>query len=210
MNEPTVFVVDDNPGVLKAMRALLQSAGLAVEAYASAGEFLAAYDSKRPGCLVLDIRLGHESGLDLQDELRRRNANLPILVLTGHATVASSVRAMKAGAVDFLRKPSPPELLLERIRAALERDRQQRAVDDERAAVMRRLARLTAREREVMDFLLDGKSSKEIASAMEVSVRTVEGHRRMVFLKMEVSSAAQLVRTVLRARPEDGKAETPP
>lgn len=209
MTSATVFVVDDNPSVLRTLRALLQSAGLAVETYASAGEFLAAFDPKRPGCLVLDIRLGQESGLDLQDDLRRRNASLPIIVLTGHATVAASVRAMKAGAVDFLRKPAPPELLLERIHAAIERNRQQRAAGEERAGVMRQLARLTPREREVMELLLEGKSSKEIASAMHVSVRTVEGHRRMVFFKMDVSSAAQLVRAVLSARAENGKPETP-
>ena len=196
----TVFVVDDNLGVRKGLRALLESAGLAVETYASGEEFLAAYDAERAGCLVLDVRLRQSSGLDLQDDLRRRKSTLPIIILTGHGNVQTSVRALKAGAVDFLQKPAPPELLLERIRAALDGDRQARTVSTERDAVMQQLARLTPREREVTELLIAGKASKEIATAMNVSVRTVEGHRRMVFFKMNVGSAAQLVRTVLSAR----------
>jgi two-component system, LuxR family, response regulator FixJ len=195
-----VFVVDDNLGVRKSLRALLESAGLAAETYASGEEFLAAFDPECPGCLVLDVRLQHGSGLDLQDELRRRKVRLPIIVLTGHGNVPTSVRALQAGAVDFLQKPAPPKLLLERIRAALESDRRARALISARADVTGRLADLTPREREVMDLLVAGKTSKEMASAMQVSVRTVEGHRRMVLSKMNVSSAAQLVRTVLGAR----------
>jgi two-component system, LuxR family, response regulator FixJ len=196
----TVFVVDDNVGIRQSLSALLESAGLAVETYASAEDFLAAYDPERAGCLVLDVRLRHTSGLDLQDELRRRNAILPIIVLTGHGNVPTSVRAMKAGAVDFLQKPAPPKLLLERIRAAIESDRQARALTDERAFVMDRLAHLTPREHEVMELLVAGKTSKEIAAVMRVSVRTVEGHRRRVLEKMHVTSAAQLVHTVLSTR----------
>lgn len=199
--EATVFVVDDNVGVRKSLRALLESAGLAVETYASGEEFLAAYDPERPGCLVLDLRLQHGSGLDLQDDLRRRKTTLPIIVLTGHGDVSSSVRALKAGAVDFLQKPAPPKVLLERVRAAIETDRRARAVTTERAVVVQLLAHLTPREREVAELLIAGKTSKEIAVAMNVSVRTVEGHRRMVFSKMNVSSATQLVRTVLSVRP---------
>ena len=201
--EATVFVVDDNFSVRKSLHALLESAGLAVETYASGDEFLAAYDPQRPGCLVLDVRLHHSSGLDLQDELRRRQATLPIIVLTGHGNVPTSVRALKAGAVDFLQKPAPPKLLLERVRAALDIDRQARAGSTARAAVMERLAHLTPREREVMELLIAGKTSKEIAAVLHVSVRTVEGHRRLVLSKMDVSSATQLVRTVLSARDAD-------
>ena len=196
----TVFVVDDNAGVRKALRALLESAGLTVETYASSEEFLAAYDPERPGCLVLDVRLRYGSGLDLQDELRRRKAILPIIVLTGHGDVQTSVRALKAGAFDFLQKPAPPKLLLERVRAAINSDRQARAMTTERAVVMQRLAHLTPRERDVLELLVAGQTSKEIAAALRVSVRTVEGHRRRVLSKMDVSSAAQLVGTVLSAR----------
>jgi two-component system, LuxR family, response regulator FixJ len=200
---PTVFVVDDNVGVQKSLRALVESAGFAVETYASGEEFLAAYDPERAGCLVLDVRLRKSSGLDLQDELRRRKSALPIIVLTGHGNVPASVRALKAGAVDFLQKPVPPKLLLERIRAALDGDRQAREVSAEHAVVLQRIAHLTPREREVMELLIGGMTSKEIAAAMSVSVRTVEGHRRMVLSKMNVSSAAQLVSTVLSARDAD-------
>ncbi|MBP1688571.1 MAG: LuxR family transcriptional regulator [Deltaproteobacteria bacterium] len=198
--EATVFVVDDNAGVRKSLGALLESAGLAVETYASGEEFLAAYDPERPGCVLLDVRLRHTNGLDLQDDLRRRKAMLPVIVLTGHGNVPTSVRALKAGAVDFLQKPVPPKVLLERVRAALDIDRQARAVIAAEAVERQRLSRLTPRERQVMELLIAGKTSKEIAVALNVSVRTVEGHRRMVFSKMDVSSAAQLVRTVLSKR----------
>jgi two-component system, LuxR family, response regulator FixJ len=201
--DATVFVVDDNAGVRKSLGALLESAGLAVETYASSDDFLAAYDPERWGCLVLDVRLRHSSGLDLQDELRRRKALLPIIILTGHGNVPTSVRALKAGAVDFLQKPVPPKLLVARVLAAIEGDREARAVTTEHSVALERLARLTPREREVMELLIGGKTSKEIATAMAVSVRTVEGHRRMVLSKMDVASAAQLVRVVLSARGGD-------
>ncbi len=199
--DATVFVVDDNAAVRKSLRALLESAGLAVEAYATAEEFLVAYDPERPGCLVLDVRLRQGSGLDLQDELRRRNATLPIIILTGHGNVQTSVRALKGGAIDFLQKPTPPNLLLERVVAAIALDRQARAATTDRAAILERLAELTPREREVMELLVAGRTSKEIAAALRVSVRTVEGHRRTVLSKTKVASAAQLVRVVLSARP---------
>jgi two-component system, LuxR family, response regulator FixJ len=196
----TVFVVDDNGGVRKSLRALLESAGLAVETYASGEQFLAAYNPEHPGCLVLDVRLRDGSGLDLQDELRRRKAILPIIVLTGYGDVQTSVRALQAGAFDFLQKPAPPTLLLERIGAAIAFDQEARAATTDRAAVSERLAQLTPREREVMELLMAGKASKQIAAALHASVRTVEGHRRRLFIKVNVSSAAQLVRTVLSGR----------
>jgi len=195
----TVFVVDDNAGVRKSLRALLESAGLDVETHASGDEFLAAYDPERHGCLLLDVRLRSGSGLDLQDGLRRRKAILPIIVLTGYGDVQTSVRALKAGAFDFLQKPAPPRVLLERIGAAIEFDRQARAAATDRAAVGDRLARLTPREREVMELLTAGRTSREIGLAMGISVRTVEGHRHAVLSKMGVASAAHLVRIALGA-----------
>jgi FixJ family two-component response regulator len=207
MSDPTVFVVDDNVRVCESLRVLVEAAGLAVETFAASEDFLAAYDPARAGCLVLDVRLRHgKSGLDLQDELRRRKAVLPIIVLTGHGNVPTSVRALKAGAVDFLQKPAPPKVLLERIRAAIDTDRQTRAAIKGRDEMVERLARLTPREREVTDLLVAGKASKEIATALGVSVRTVEGHRRMIFMKMDVSSAAQLVGIVMGAREAPGLA----
>jgi two-component system response regulator FixJ len=199
-SKPTVFVVDDNAGVRKSMQALMESAGLGAETYASGEEFLAAYDPERPGCLVLDVRLRGASGLDLQDELRRRKATLPIIVLTGHGNVPTSVRALKAGAIDFLQKPVPPKVLLERVSAAIDVDRQARETLADSAVVVERLARLTPREREVMELLIAGKTSKQIAAVLRLSVRTVEGHRRMVLSKTNASSAAQLVHAVLSVR----------
>ena len=200
MTAPTVFVVDDNPGVRKSMQALVEAAGLAIETYASAADFLAAYDVRRGGCLVLDVRLRGESGLDLQDELRKRNVTLPIIIMTGYADVPTSVRAFKAGAVDFLRKPVPPKKLVAQIREAIEVDRRARETAAQRAVVTDHTAQLTPRERQVMELLAVGNSSKEIATTLSVSVRTVEGHRRNVLRKMGVDSAVQLARAIAGSR----------
>ena len=198
--ESTVFVVDDNPGLRRSLQSLLEAARLPVETFASAREFLERYRG-RPGCLVLDVRLRDESGLDLQEELRRRGMTLPIIVMTGYGDVPTSVRAFKGGAIDFLQKPVPPKKLLERIREALEIDRQGRATAGQRAVVLDSIARLTPRERQVMDLLALGNSSKEIASTLKISARTVEGHRRVVLRKMGVASVAHLARAVARLGP---------
>ena len=200
MTAPTVFVVDDNPGVRKSIQALVEAAGLRAETYASAGEFLAAYDAERAGCLVLDIRLRGESGLDLQDELHTRGATLPIIIITGYADVPAAVRAFKGGAVDFLRKPVPPKKLVAQIQAAIEADRRTREATAQRAAVTAHVADLTPREHQVMELLAVGKSSKDIATALALSVRTVEGHRRNVLRKMDVESAVQLARAIAGLR----------
>ena len=194
--EPTVFVVDDNAALRRSLQALLEAAALRVETYASAEEFLARHDARRPGCLVLDVRLRSSSGLDLQEELRRRQVGLPVIVMTGYGDVPTSVRAFKGGAIDFLQKPVSPKKLLARIREALEIDRQARAAVEQRAVVADRIARLTPRELDVMGLLALGNSSKEIAAALKISVRTVEGHRRVVLRKMGVPSAAHLARAV--------------
>ena len=199
--EPTVFVVDDDPAVRTSLQKLLTAAGLPSEAYASAAEFLEAHDPGRPGCLILDVRLPGGNGLDVQDELRRRNATLPIIVMTGYGDVPTSVRAFKGGALDFLRKPVRPKALIERIREALAIDARTREASAQDAAVSDCIALLTPREREVMELLAVGKSSKEIAVALNISsVRTVESHRRNVLRKMNVSSAAELAHAVGRWR----------
>jgi two-component system, LuxR family, response regulator FixJ len=196
--EPTVFVVDDNPSVRKSLQELLGAAGIAIEVHASAADFLAVYDPRRPGCLILDVRLRGRSGLDLQDELRRRNATIPVIVMTGYGDVPTSVRAFKGGAIDFLRKPVSPQALVERIREAFAIDARAREGATQRATIVDRIAQLTPRERQVMELLAEGKSSKEIASDLAISVRTVESHRGTVLRKMHVSSAAQLARAVGR------------
>ena len=210
ISEPTVLVLDDDTEVRKSLEALGKSVGLEVEAYASAGEFRDAYDPSRPGCLVLDVRLRGTSGLDVQDALRSRGSKLPIIIITGYANVPTSVRALKSGAIDFLQKPVPPKQLLERIRDAIESDRQARTVEVERMSIRERLARLTPREREVMEALVAGHTFKEIAAALNLSVRTVEGHRREVLRKVEVPSVAQLVRVVLHAPTQPTPGSTTP
>jgi two-component system, LuxR family, response regulator FixJ len=204
MDEPTVFVVDDDKGVRRSLTALGRAHGLAVEAYASGEDFLAAYDPSRPGCLILDVRLAAgKNGLDLQDELRRRGHDLPIIVMTGYGNVSASVRSFRGGAVDFLEKPVVPRVLLSRIRDALAVDQRRQ----EHSAVRRRLARLTAREQEVAALLVKGKRSKEVAATLGISPRTAEGHRRQVLRKMEVSSTAELAIAWLAQKPTT--AQTP-
>ena len=144
--------------------------------------------------MVLDVRLRSEDGL----ELRRRHVTLPIIVMTGYGDVPTSVRAFKGGAIDFLQKPVAPKKLLARIREALELDRQGRAIAAQRAVVLAGIARLTPRERQVMNLLALGSSSKEVAATLKISARTVEAHRRVVLRKMGVSSVAHLARAVAR------------
>jgi FixJ family two-component response regulator len=193
---PTVFVVDDNAGVRKSLHALVEAAGIPVETHASASEFLSAFDLHRPGCLILDVRLRGTNGLDLQDALRRLGSTLPVLVMTGYADVPTSVRAFKGGAIEFLRKPVPPKELLERIRVALETNRQANETKAKQELVAGRVAQLTPRERQVMELLAVGNSSKRISTTLNVSVRTVEGHRRNVLRKMSVDSAVELARAI--------------
>jgi len=192
--EPTVFVVDDDPAMRDSLCWLLQSVDLHVETYPSADAFLAAYDAGRPGCLVLDVRMPGMSGLNLQDELRARHIRLPIIMLSGHAEVPTAVRALKAGAIDFMEKPFSDELLLDRIRQAIDLDREQRDAEAQRAAVAERYALLTPREREVMELVTAGKANKVIAAELGLSPKTVEVHRAAVMDKMRADSVADLVR----------------
>ena len=197
--EPTVFVVDDDRAMRDSLSWLLDSVGLRVRSYATAAEFLADHDPAQPGCLVLDVRMPGMSGLDLQAELARRGVELPTIVITGHAEVSMAVRAVKAGALDFIEKPFSDQLLLDRVRQALEIDLEVREVRRRREDARRRLATLTAREREVLNLVVAGKANKEIASELGVSPKTVEVHRAHVMSKMCVDSLAELIRITLLA-----------
>ena len=192
-----VFVVDDDLAVRKSLQALFGAAGLHVETFASSRELLAAYSPRHSGCLVLDLKLPGESGLDLLKELATRSATLPVIVLTAHGSVPVSVRAMKAGAVD--EKRSPPGELLVHVRDALELGRQRQEADAAQRLIEQRAARLTPREKQVAELLLAGKRSKQIAAALGVSRRTVEVYRSRLLEKMQVESATALVVTLLRA-----------
>ena len=200
---PTVFVVDDDFGVRSSIRVLMKSIGLPATPYASAKEFLAAYDAAQPGCLVLDIRMPGMSGLELQGKLNERHSILPIIFITGHGDVPMAVEAMQAGAVDFIQKPFRDQDLLDRINQALDKDAGSRRMLAERNMIRKRLDSLTPREHEVLDLVVAGKANKVIAGDLNLSQRTVEIHRARVMEKMEAHSLAHLVRMVLEVDRKD-------
>jgi two-component system, LuxR family, response regulator FixJ len=194
---PTVFIVDDDEAVRSSLRLLIKSVGLIPTALGSAREFLEKYDPAQPGCLVLDVRMPEMSGLELQEQLNRQGAVIPVIFITGHGDVPMAVEAMQAGAFDFLQKPFRDQDLIDRIQRALEKDRANRAVLGERSLIRERLESLTPREREVLEMVSSGKPNKIMAADLGVSQRTVEIHRARVMEKMGASSLAQLVRMVM-------------
>jgi RNA polymerase sigma factor (sigma-70 family) len=196
MNEadPIIFVVDDDASVRKALQRLLAAAGLSVEAFVSAQEFLAHPRPDGPSCLVLDVRLPGSSGLDLQAQLAAANLRLPIIFITGHGDVPMSVRAMKAGAIDFLTKPFNDQDLLNAIQLALERDRKAKQQQAELAEIQQRVDTLTPREREVFALVVTGLLNKQIAAELGTSEKTIKVHRARVMEKMQADSLADLVR----------------
>jgi FixJ family two-component response regulator len=198
--EPTVFVVDDDESVRNSLRRLLQSVGLAVEVFPSAQAFLDRARSDAPGCLVLDVQLPGLSGLDLQTELAGTKMPLPIVFLTGHGDIPMSVKAMKAGAVEFLTKPFRQGDLVDAIRNALERDRAARQERSELAELGRRYETLTPREREVMARIVAGMMNKQIAAEFGTSESTVKEQRGQVMLKMQAISLPDLVRIAARLK----------
>jgi FixJ family two-component response regulator len=195
---PVVFVVDDDRAVRDSLRRLLTSVGLTVEVFPTAQAFLSTPRSNAPGCLVLDLRLPGLSGLDLQRELAGTEAPLPIVFLTGHGDIPTSVRAMKAGAVEFLTKPFRERDLLDAIRSAIERDRSARAERQELAELRGRYATLTRRERDVMAGVVAGLLNKQIAGELGTSEVTVKEQRGQMMQKMRVGSVAELVRIASR------------
>jgi two-component system, LuxR family, response regulator FixJ len=196
----TVFVVDDDADLRESLGWLFESASLRVKSYSTAQEFLAEYKTEEPGCLLLDVRLPGLSGLDLQEELRRRGVPPPIIIMTGHARVPMAVRALKGGAIDFIRKPFSDQLLLEQIRQAIDLDRRTRQMRMECTKFAALLADLTPREREVMNLVIAGNPNKIIAADLGISPKTVEIHRGRVMEKMQVDSVAELVRLDLLCR----------
>ena len=196
---PTVFIVDDDAAIRHAMRALLDSVNLPCEIFASADEFLDKVADRRPGCLVLDIRMPGLGGLELQQELNRRGNRTPIIFITGHGDVPMAVEAMQNGALDFIQKPFRDQDLLDRVTDALKTDRQRRDEEQHQSDVAGRIDTLTNREREVFDLVVTGKPNKVIAYELGVSQRTVEIHRSRVMEKMQARSLADLVRMHLFA-----------
>ena len=194
----TVFVVDDDPSVLRGLERLLRAAEYGVETFASARAFLESGPVDRPGCVVVDLRMPELGGLDLQEELSRRGFPLPLIFLTGHGDVPSSVRAMKAGAIDFLSKPCDETDLLAAVERALARDAEARAERAEREAVRARFAELTPREHEVCLLVAKGLLNKQIAAELGTAEKTVKIHRGRVMEKLGADSVAALVRLVDR------------
>lgn len=196
--EPTIFVVDDEPDVRAALGMLIKSVGLTPEIYESPQAYLDAYDASRPGCLVLDMRMPGMSGLDLQAKLSDMGAHPPIIMISGHGEIPNAVQAVQSGAVDFLQKPVTDQLLLDRIQQALRLDTENRKKFNECNELDARYALLTPREREVMQGVISGKLNKTIADELSVSTRTVEIHRAHVMEKMEAGSLSALVQMSTR------------
>jgi two-component system, LuxR family, response regulator FixJ len=200
---PSVFIVDDDEAVRNSLRLLVKSVGLMAVAQVSAQEFLAHYDPAQPGCLVLDVRMPGMSGLELQEELNRRGAVIPVIFITGHGDIPMAVEAMQQGAFHFLQKPFRDQDLIDCIQRALERDRLNRTELGENNRIRERRATLTPREREVLDLVTRGKPNKIMAADLGLSQRTVEIHRARVMEKMGASSLAQLVRMVMDLEESD-------
>jgi FixJ family two-component response regulator len=195
---PTVFVVDDDEAVRKAVSRLLRSAGIAVAVFASPREFLAQYNPATPGCLVLDMAMPDFNGLQLQTALTEKGCILPIIFFTGHGDVSKSVQAMKQGAFDFLSKPVKDTDLLTAVRAAIERDTVVRREQAKLSEIRACLDTLTSREREVLEHVVSGKLNKQIAGDMGITQATVKMHRAHVMAKMKVQSVAELARLTER------------
>jgi FixJ family two-component response regulator len=210
-SETTVFLVDDDPSVLRGLERLLRAAGLAVRGFTSPEAFLEQHDPAAPGCAVLDLAMSGLSGLELQRALAARGGDRPVIFLTGRGDIAASVQAMKAGATDFLTKPVAAEDLVTAVRLGIEKDRQARAARAGLEAIERRLATLTAREHEVLRQVVAGRLNKQIAAELGTAEKTVKVHRGRMMAKMGIRSVAELVRMTAdigiagdRAGPPDG------
>jgi FixJ family two-component response regulator len=200
-DSPVVYVVDDDPMICTALVRLLETAELEAEAFPSARAFLACPVSDRPACLILDLRLPGPSGLELQKALRESGRDLPIIFVTGHGDVPSTVSAMKGGAIDFLQKPFDSEALLDCVRRALAHSVRHRAERAVRHEVHVRLDQLTRREREVMLHVITGKLNKQIAADLGISEKTIKVHRGRVMQKMRVDSVVELARLIEKTSP---------
>jgi RNA polymerase sigma factor (sigma-70 family) len=203
MNDSTVFVVDDDPAMRESLSFLMGSVGIRVKTFENAQTFLDQHDTGDHGCLVLDVRMPGMSGLELQEHLIQRGISLPVVMITGYGDVPMAVRALKSGALDFIEKPFTEQELLDRVNEALHVDERLRRLEEKRALFDVRVSRLTERESQVMQLVVDGKSNKLIAHELGLSPKTVEVHRSRVMDKMEAGSLAQLLRLVIGNSPRE-------
>ncbi len=201
--EQTVYIVDDEEPVRKALRFLAKSDGLNSESFATAQAFLDVLDRIEMGVLLLDVCMPDMTGLELQEVLQQKEVDIPVIILTGHADVATAVQAMKGGATDFIEKPFDSEDLLKRIHTCLDGEIKRRSNNEWRDQAIERMARLTRRERQVMDGLVAGKRNKEVAKELFISFRTVELHRASIMEKLEANSLSDVVRIGLIAEHQD-------
>lgn len=202
--KPTIYIVDDDDGMRRALTVLMTTVGYNAVAFARPAEFLAKYDQNHPGCLILDVRMPEMSGLEVQQQLNRSGSMLPVILVTGHGDIPMAVQAMKDGALDFLQKPFRDQDLLNRINAALKQDAENRKTVERHADLRRRADSLTPREREVMALVVDGHANKVIAIDLGLSERTVEIHRANVMKKMGARSVAHLVKMHLTLASDEG------
>jgi two-component system response regulator FixJ len=207
-SDPTVFIVDDDQAVRDSLQWLIQSVGLHVVTFPDALSFLDQIDEHQAGCVVLDVRLPGISGLELQQKLLARDIRLPVIIVTGHGDVPMAVRAMKAGALDFIEKPFSDQLLLDQVQRAIDLDARWRTEREKSDVILERLHSLSPREREVLERVVVGKVTREIAAELSLADKTVEAHRARVMEKMKAGSIAELVRFALTAEAaEKEKAE---
>jgi FixJ family two-component response regulator len=192
--KPTVFVIDDDPSVLKSLSRLLRSLGFDAETFESAELFLARKHYDGVGCIILDVQMPGLSGMDLQEELGRADYSLPIIFITGHGSIPMSVQAMKRGAVDFLTKPFDDEELLQAVKKAIEKDWEAKAKQAEVHDLRRRIDTLTPREHEIFRYVITGMLNKQIALKLDIAEKTVKVHRGRIMEKLRVDSVADLVR----------------
>jgi RNA polymerase sigma factor (sigma-70 family) len=202
---PTVFVVDDDAEVRNALKLLFESVGLPVICYASALEYLDAFDANLPGCLVVDIRMPGMSGLDMQEKLAEQPIHPPVIIITGHGDVPMAVRAVQAGAVDFIEKPFRDQILLDSVHRAIEKDAERRGEASRQSEIHEHLNALTPREREVLDLVISGMRNKNISEKLGITLSTVEAHRSRVMEKMQADSLSHLMRMMLTLEQDYGK-----
>jgi RNA polymerase sigma factor (sigma-70 family) len=201
-NKPTVFVVDDDEEVRSALKLLFESVGLPVICYASGLEYLQRFDESLPGCLVVDIRMPGMSGLDMQEKLHDYPIHPPVIIITGHGDVPMAVRAVQAGAVDFIEKPFRDQILLDSVHRAIEMDAKKRGDASRLSEIREHLDQLTPREREVLDLVISGMRNKNISEQMGITLSTVEAHRSKVMEKMQADSLSHLMRMMLTLEQE--------